>query len=371
MFDVCFLYSLGFIGLLFLKRKLKLSPIAFTILFLLFNFNGNILAHYNVGHASFGGYFLFPWFIWLVLRLLDGDHSWLWTSLMAVLLFAIWLQGSYHQYTWLLILLALIGILVPRTFFTIVRTGIATLLVSAFRVLPCILSYPGYSNAFLNGYPSLFSIWDNLVNLQGAQHPSFFVDPGLGTGVGTWELACFIGLLGGIFLVYFGIYRGLLHVKASYNTLLVPIGIMVLLTLGPVFGALRHLPIPLIQGERVSSRIISVPLVFALVLGAEQFQRWIDGISKKMLVLGGCVVGLLISGVELWQDFLIWRISNRDQNFWIYFNPAKWYPKNNMGDTIYIWLIFGGLALSILTIAALSYISWREFRKKKLAELSL
>ena len=242
--NVCLLYALGFFGLIFIKNKLRLSSISFTILFLLFNFNGGILAHFSVGHYNWAGYFLLPWFAYLVIRLLDGDRSWLWTSLMAVLLFAIWLQGDYHHFLYLLILLAFIGILVPKTFLTVLRTGVAAFVVSAFRLLPCILSYPIYIQSFLNGYPSLLSIWDNLVDLPNSLNSAFFVNSNLGTPVGEWELTGFIGLLGGIFFAYFGVYRGLIQSKAPYNRMLVPLGIMTLFSLGPVFEVLKKLPIP-------------------------------------------------------------------------------------------------------------------------------
>ena len=364
--NIWFLYSLGFLGLLAIKYKLRLSLVAFTAPFLLFNFNGYIFAHYNVGHANWGGYFLFPWFVWLILRLLDGDHTWLWTTLMAGLLFFIWLQGSYHEFVWLLILLALIGIFIPRTFLTVLRTGVLTFFVSAFRLLPCILEYKDFKVPFLGGYPSLALLFQNLVDLPSNSFPHYFGNINLGISAGEWEYTCFIGVLGGIFLIYFGIFRGLIRVKAEFNRLLIPISLMGMLTLGPVFQVFRYLPIPLIQGERVSSRIVAVVLAFGLILGAQQFQKLIDGISKKTILLGGSVVGLITIGIELWQDLQIWRISQRLQDFWIYFNPNKWYPINNMSDTVYIWLVFGGLVISIVSLAALGWISWMEYRQKKL-----
>jgi hypothetical protein len=363
--NVWLLYALGFAGLLFLWRRLHLSLISFTALFLLFNFNGNILAHYSVGHTNWGGYFLLPWFAWLVFRLLEGDHSWRWTTFMSVLLFVIWLQGSYHHYVWLLILLAAIGIFAPRTLWTVVKTGLITLLVSAFRILPCILAYTSYKQSFLNGYPSLLAIWDNLVNLPNAVSTPFYVNPNLGEGLGEWELTSFIGLIGGLFLLYFGVYRGLLHREAKHRELIVPLGGILLLSLGPVYKILLALPIPLLQGERVSARMFSLALVFGLILAAEHFQHWLNERPKKLVYLTGCAIALALTVVELWQDFLIWRVSNRDQNFWIYFNPAKWYPNNNYSDTIYIGLIVGGLAISLITILVLFGLSWREYRHTK------
>ncbi|HVP20241.1 MAG TPA: hypothetical protein VMS73_00110 [Anaerolineaceae bacterium] len=358
--NVWILYSAGFAGLLVLKRKLKLSLVSFTILFLLFNFNGNILAHYSVGHTTWGGYFLFPWFVWLVFRLLEGDRSWLWTALMAILLFIIWLQGSFHQFVWLVILLAAIAIFIPKTFWTILKTGLITCLVCAFRILPAILAYGSYKQSFINGYPSLYSIWDALANVPNPLGNTFFIDNMLGGGFGDWELACFVGLLGAIFLIYYGIYRGLLHRQSPYRSLLIPLGIIFLLTLGSIFKLVIALPIPLIQGERVSSRMISVVLVFGIVLAAERFQRWLESAPQRPLSLAGCLFGLGIIGFDLWQDFTIWRVSNRPLIFWNFFNPANWTVKNQLSDSIYIWLVAGGLSVSVLTIVLLGILSWRE-----------
>ena len=368
--NIWLLYSLGFAGLLVLMRKLRLSLISFSALFLLFNFNGGILAHYSVGHTNWGGYFLLPWFAWLVFRLLEGDHSWRWTTLMSIVIFAVWLQGSYHHFVWMLILLMGIGIFIPRTFWTVIKTGLVTFLVCAFRLLPCIVGYSVYKMSFLNGYPSLFSIWDNLVNLPHSLDPVFYINSSLGEGLGEWELASFIGLIGGLFLVYFGLYRGLLHRQARYRALAGPLGILLLLSLGPVSKLLMALPIPLVQGERAATRIFGLVLAFGLILAAEGLQRWLDSTPQKLAYLTGCALALVFIGVELWQDSLIWRVSNRDPNFWIYFNPDKWFVNNNYSDKLYIGLIGAGLVISIVSIVVLCGLSWREYRRERISRRS-
>src|SRR5262245_20762907 len=45
------LYTAGFIGCLWLRRRYSLSALPFTLLFLLFNFNGHVTAHLAVGHS--------------------------------------------------------------------------------------------------------------------------------------------------------------------------------------------------------------------------------------------------------------------------------------------------------------------------------
>jgi hypothetical protein len=364
--NVWLLYTIGFAGLLVLYRKLHLSAISFTVLFLLFNFNGMILAHYSVGHTNWGGYFLFPWFAWLVFRLLGGDHSWAWTTQTALLLFFIWLQGSYHQFVWLLVLLAGIALFNPRKSWIVLRTGMMTLLVCGFRLLPCILEYQKYQMSFLNGFPSLFSLWDNLVNLPDPVYTSFFLrDDMLGNSVGEWELTYFIGLLGALFLVYFGIYRGLLHSQSPFKRLLGPLGCILLLSLGQVIQITSITSIPLLGGERVSSRMFSVVLTFGLILGAERFQRWLDIFPNKLQALIGSLLGLGIISFDLMQDFSIWRISQRDMDFWIYFNPDKWYILNNYSDLTYIRLIWIGAALTVVSTLFLFFLSARENRRKR------
>lgn len=367
--NVLCLYTLGFAGLLVLRAKLRLSALSFAVLFLLFNFNGHVLAHYNVGHTTWGGYFLFPWFAWLILRLIEGDHSWLWTTLMALVLLVIWLQGAFHHFLWLLILLGATGIFIPRTFWTVVRTGLFTALVCAFRLLPPILLYGKYSASFMNGYPSLFSIWDNLVNIPDALNTPFFRS-GLGEPVGEWELTCFIGLLGALFLAFFGIYRGLVLRKAPYAELILPLGIILLLSLGPTYQILFNLPIPLLQGERVSARMFSVVLVFGLILAAERFQRWLDDAPHKPISVAAGLIGLGIIAVDLWQNMLVWQIPNRLKDFWIVFDMNKWYIQNNLSDTLYLWLVFGGLTISALTLLGLAWLSWRERHPKKITTQS-
>ena len=376
--NVWLLYALGFGGMLVLRSRLRLSLISFAAIFFMFNFNGHLLAHYSVGHATWGGYFLFPWFVWLVLKLLDGDRSWGLTFAISGLLFVIWLQGSFHQYVWLLLFLAGLGVCVPRIFWMVLRTGAFAILASAFRILPSILLLGKYSASFDSGYPTLFSVWDSLVKVTDPMNSTYFVKGIANNGVGSWETTAFIGLLGGLFLVYFGIYRGLIESRTPYRALILPLGILFILSMGTLMGELRALPLPdalrtpilgIIQGERVSSRIFSVVLVFLLFLAAERFQRVLDEAPQKSLVLAASLVGLGINAVDLWGDSNVWRISNGMKDFWAAFDPHKWSVNNNPSDTLYLWLVFGGLAFSVLIFGVLAGLAWRETRQKKQAAL--
>ena len=71
LFQYMLMYTLGFWALLKLRKRYMLSLLAFTILFALFNFNGHILSHASIGHANWGGYFLYPFFALLIFDLID------------------------------------------------------------------------------------------------------------------------------------------------------------------------------------------------------------------------------------------------------------------------------------------------------------
>ena len=93
------LYSIGFIGCLLIKQRYRLGIASFTLLFLIFNFNGHLIAHIGVGHSMWAGYFLLPFYFLYLLELIGDkpgrapykialvslmslgfiDHSYLWS----------------------------------------------------------------------------------------------------------------------------------------------------------------------------------------------------------------------------------------------------------------------------------------------------
>ena len=104
--------------------------------------------------------------------------------------------------------------------------------------------------------------------------------------------------------------------------------------------------------------------IFGQFLAAERLQRWLDGGAQKPIILPASLLGLGLIAFDQRQDGRIWVITNRVQNFWIYFDRLKWYVKNNYTDTLYIGLVFGSLAISLVSIIVLSIVSWKVYRIK-------
>lgn len=367
LLNVLLLYSLGYAGLLLLARRLRLSLFTFALLAFLYNFNGNLLAHLAVGHATWVGYFLFSWFILLIYQLIDGDASWRWCLELSVLMLVIWLQGAFHQYLWLLFFLALVGIFVPGKLRLVLRAGIFVLLISAIRILPAILLYGRYNAEYISGFLSLGDLWADMVTIIGPNHYPY--SPPLLEGIGAWEVNTFIGLLGALWMLYFGVFRGLFSKVSPTRRLMLPLSALLLLSMGWFFGYLRVLPIPLLQGERVGTRIVSVVLAFLLVIAAEQCQRWLDGPARELaaerpFIQVGLFIGLAQTIMELWINAYDWKVSSGEKIFdWVYYEMDRWKVQNNWNDRIYLWLILGGLAISLLTAAGLGWAAWSESRR--------
>ena len=146
-----------------ISRRLKLSPAAFAVLFLIYNGNGHLLSHVAVGHATWGGTLLFSWFmLWVYELYEEGEPSRGWPLKMGVLLFVIFLQGSFHQFVWCLLFLCAAVL----TFWTrrgpdwarwqaIFSAGVCSVGLSAVRILPVAIQLDGFDDDFLGGYQSL------------------------------------------------------------------------------------------------------------------------------------------------------------------------------------------------------------------------
>ena len=354
------LYGLGFWGLLRIRSRYRLSLLPFSLLFLLYNFNGHILAHFTVGHVTWWGNFLFSWFILWILDVVQGDGGgWPWVLKTSLLLLVIFLQGGYHQFVWALFFLGLIGLSYPRLFLLMLKTAIAAVGLSLVRLLPILLEAGTFQPADYGGYPTLLSMWNSLV-VPGQPRVSLpVIVQSYFLTLNAWELSLYVGLLGAFFLLGFGVFYLLKdQQRPSLARLLLPCSGMVLLSLGLIFSYLRtYLPLPLFTGERVAARIIILPFLTVLVLAAIECQRWLD--KRPGFVLQWLfVAGLAFEINDLAINFQTWRTSNSARLFPVKsFDPTWWYIANNYQDTVYLHALAAGLLLSLLSLVALIILS--------------
>jgi hypothetical protein len=354
-------FAAGYAGLLWLSRKYHLSSAAFTVLAVLFNFNGHILSHFAIGHYTWTGYFLFPWLVGLILILFEEQVGWKWVTQIALLLFLIIIQGAYHQFIWSLFLLAFTIPILPKQFWRILEALVASVFLAAIRLIPPFLNLGKFDTIFYTGYPSVFSIWDAMVRIVLPSENQLNSDRTI--HIGAWEYSLYIGLIGAVFLIIFGIiqlYRNRKS-KDSFALLLAPVTGLVILSLDRVYKYLRIiLPLPLLDGERVSTRIISLAFAILLILAVIEFQKWLDAHPKNIWMSVSYWGGLIFLVTDLWQNFDKWQVDfTRNLFEHESYNPLHWGVANHE-DPSYLLAIQIGLAISLIALTTLLTLTYRE-----------
>ncbi len=355
--NMLILYTVGFIGLILIRRRYLMAPAAFSLLVLLFNFNGYITAHYAVGHIEWTGYFFLPFFILFILKVIEGEPAtWRWVLLIAGTLFLISLQGAFHFVLWCCVFLLAWGIFSPRRFFIpALKALLFTLLLCTFRFLPPALEFLGGGRiSFISGFPSVTDLFSGMILLK---FPSPALAP-LTEPLGWWELDYFIGLIGLAFIVYFGVFhawRG----ENSPKSLFAPMATLVFLSIGDIYRAIYLLPIPLLDSERVSSRFFILPLVALIILGSISLQKYLElrgrrNISERIFSLG--LIALLVQ--DLFQHSRLWRVANMNKMF----TSTPVYIQSTVihhADPLYFDVVAAGVVITSLTLIGL-VILWRR-----------
>lgn len=180
-----------------------------------------------------------------------------------------------------------------------------------------------------------------------------------------WETDIFIGLVGGGFLLYFGLFKWAQDqsVNKRFAGLIFPALLLFVLALGDVYKVTLF-NIPFFASERVSSRMIAVPLVLLMFTAVIYFQDWLHQ-TKHPLAKLAALVGLPILVSDLWSHISIWRVDVMIRFFHPYTFSAKGNSIANHADPLYTSTLIVALILTLLSACFLLFQSWRE---KKLAK---
>lgn len=304
-----FLYTLGFIGLLLLRRKFEWSAISFSFVFVLFCLNGHPIAQVAVGHSMWISYFLLPYFVLLVYELIEGEVGWKWVTYMALLVLGINLNGGFHFVNWILLFLLLLGLTSRRYLASVLKAILFSVLLSLPRILPAALEFGGEGRSFISGFFSITDMFSAFVTLKPPEQAL----TGMYSAFGWWEVDTYTGAMGFLFLLIFGVYRTLKGAgdeSADRRHLMGAMLVMAVFSLGKVFQPITMLPIPLADTERVSSRFIIVPVIFLMVLAGIALERFL---RSRDWGFGSRIAGLFVLGVtthDLIQHVRLWRVEN-------------------------------------------------------------
>jgi hypothetical protein len=354
------LYSLSFWGLLWFRKRYALSPLIFAVLVFLFNFNGHLISHFTIGHVTWWGYFLFPLFFIQLFRLLeDNDHSWRWVGQTAGVLFLIFLQGGFHHFIWCLMFLGMLALVAWQHFWPILKTLIAANLLSMVRLLPPALLLGKFDTDFYGGYRLPQHILSALLIERLPQNAMPFEN--FNSNLGYWEFDLYIGATG-VVMVAFGLILWLLNQKKKrqFPVLLAPMLVMTVLAVRDFYKPFTFLPIPLLSAERVTARLVILPLSLAFILALVAIQAWLERSKRPLWVYGA---GLVLCGYllfDLGRHAMRWQIAQAFQYF-----PAT--PVNlaikvlaNHPDPPYFTMLATGAAISLLSGVVMIYLARRE-----------
>jgi len=355
------LYACGFVGLLALGRRLRLSAFAFGAIFLLFNFNGHITDHIVVGHMHWAGYFLLPFFVLLVLDALDGRVGWRWTLKLSLVLFFIFLQGAFHLFVMSLIFLGLCALASRR----LVRPAISgigfSLLLSLGRILPPALESGKFDSGFLSGFETVGQLLEAFTRLRIPIPEQVFSRSPL-SPLGWWEIDHYVGVLGLAFLLGYGLLYAWLRSPADNRLrgLAFPMAAMTLLSIGRIYKVINLLGIPLLSSQRVSTRFVVFPVLFLLAFAGLGLQKHLDrlGGSRAVRYLAMALFG--VGAHDLWQHIKLWRVERMFDLFSNLPIDLTGELVANHPDPPYQLALGIGWGVALLTLLALVCLAARE-----------
>jgi len=301
----------------------------------------------------------------LLIQAMDGHQNgkmpgWRWVAVAAGLLFYILLNGGFHQFVWGLFFLGFFGLFDWKYLPLMLKTLVAACLLGMVRLLPPALQLGSFDTEYLGGYPSLIELFDGLVRLVDP-YKSFDVRSYF-TALGWWEFDLYIGVSGALFLLGFGLWHWLRHIRStdSFAPLFAPALAVLLLAIGRVYRPFMLLPIPLINGERVSARLAILPFLVLAVMAAVQMQRWLDGRKLRVELRAGMAALAVLLVHDVWQHTRAWRVNNALFAFGQVDLDLAIKVVANHPDAVYTNLLMIGAAITLVTAVGLIVLAWRK-----------
>ncbi len=364
-FNTVMLYTVGFMGCVLIKRRYKLSLFSFSILYVLFSFNGYITSHIAVGHYAWTAYFLLPLFCLLVLQTVEEKPSIERAIMLALVLFAITLQGGVHFYVWCLIFLLFLAAGRRHYFRHVVAVIGFSALLSAFRLVPAFVTFAGRRSDFVSGYPTVQHLIESLIVIR--EHNFEVVEGVFGT-LGWWEYDAYISLVGLGLIVCFGIYLRFraktLLAPYKYEPLDVPLLGMTILSISYFYAIVALLPIPVVNSERVSSRFVIMPLLMLVVISCIRMQNTIGELKGKGKLKVLALASLCYLFFSLVSHSYLWRVERIEQSLGAVGVDVRIHTISKPDIVYKLSVILGGIVSLVALIGLLGTLLLKRLRAR-------
>jgi hypothetical protein len=317
---------------------------------LVFNLNGHIVSHLAIGHLTWASYFLLPFFITSILELSQNKNiSWRWVSKICFIQFFVYLAGGYHIFVWCLLFIGFIFFTDNQNKKWIFLTILFSILINSYRILPSALLVKLLPIDFMAGFPTTDRLFTSLISVSTLADA--YAVPNK-VNVLVWEFDFYIGLIGFLLIVIFSGMSFLPNCKNSIRNLMLPIIAMIVLSIGNFYMPIFDTGIPLISGERISSRFFIIPLLFLLFISAINMQKLInDNKNKYSFAL---LILIILLANDLTQHMANWEVITMIRDF-----PSEISSGNliigTMHDPLYLGLFLSGSLITVLVLIFLGY----------------
>ncbi len=354
------MYTIGFAGCLAIRNRYGLSPVAFAVLFMLFNFNGHITAHMGVGHSMWTAYFLLPFFFLYTLDITGGKDRTGAAIKMGFVLFVMILQGSFHIFAWAMAFLALLLIFNWRLWRPVLYAAASGLLLSAFRLMPAAFVLAGKREKFIWSYPTVHDLLDALVTIR--QHTPERLKP-WGT-TGWWEYDIYLSVLGLALVAYFGIYLRFRKKPelqdCRFRALDLPILTLATLSISYFHAFLTRIPLPLLRSQRVATRFIIIPVVFLVFIAAIRLQRVLGTRRRSVKFYVAAIIGLAVMALSFVDHSFIWSVARLQRIYRDKVVDLAVPEITAVPDSSYTSMLMLGGIISLASLAVLVYLAVRR-----------
>lgn len=352
-------YALGYFLMIRLKQRLNWSLATFLIVTPLTLFNGYILSHLAVGHSMWVNAFLIPWLILLCLDYPEGHIDWRWNLHFSLFSLVMFMQGGFHFALWSWGFILLYAFTKKSRIKSGVVAFLSAALISMIRILPTSITYISTGRRFIAGFRTMTDLLVSLAQIQLPEHAQAL----LNSGLPVWESNYYIGLLGTLFIIIFGLVIPLLQKEYKAKLHLIdfwfPMIIITVLSIGQIWRFTNHLPIPFIHAERVSARFFYLPLLFLLIIAGQTFNLWQATLKQRRhkWIIVCCVLIIIIH--DLFQHARLWRVDRLDTLFEKLDVPVI-ADVATKSDPAYITAIILGTVISMVTLVILIILSRRN-----------
>ena len=339
-------------GVLGLARRFRLALVPAVAFYLLAGFNGHVVAHLAVGHSMWSGFLLLPAFLLPLASLAEDDAAPRAPILLALAMTAILFQGALHVFAWCVLLLLLVAAFHPSRLRPVAAALAWTAGAGALRLLPAVFVARRRETAFLSGYPSIADLGRGLATLLPPDGPK---RGGSFGAVSPWELDAYVGPAG-LALLLAGL---VLFVRRSPPSGLArlggPIATMAVLALGDAGVVFELSRLPLLSAERVTSRLVALPLVIAALMAAVGLDRaWRAGgrgvRASMATAVAATALALAVHGWTWRVAALVERLPARKGVVDVRIVDSD--DASPEADRLYRRLVLAGALLSLATVTA-------------------